>query len=38
MAGSACRYNMLCLKPIPLDAMRDLDQHVGMLKVIFIIS
>jgi hypothetical protein len=36
-SGAACRDNMLCIKPIPLDAVRGLDQHVGMLKVIFIL-
>jgi hypothetical protein len=36
--GTLCRDNMLCIKLIPLDAVRGLDQHVGMLKVIFVLS
>ena len=27
--------NLLCIKLIPLDAVRGLDQHVGMLNDIF---
>jgi hypothetical protein len=32
----ACHDNLLCVKRIPLDAMRGLDQHVHMLITIFI--
>ena len=34
--GTRCRVNLLCIKPIPLDAVRGLDQHVRMPIVVFI--
>ncbi|MBS1236105.1 MAG: hypothetical protein H6R46_900 [Proteobacteria bacterium] len=38
MSGTVCRDNMLCVKLIPLDVVRGLDQHVGMLKDTIIFS